>query len=411
MLVSRLITYLIGYLVLRAEGQNPERLVNLAIKEGIPVWNIEAGRHVLRFRVPARHFRALHPLARRARTMLHIERRLGLPFAAQIILRRQGLTVGVLLFLAGLFVLTSFVWSVEVSGLETLPPDVVLQGAARLGLRPGVLKRSVDYHRVESGLVLEVREISWAGLDIHGTRALLKVVEKALPPAEPPADTPAHIIASKPGLLTDVMVLKGTGLAQAGQTVSRGQIIISGLIGLSAEEQMGLVKPREAPGGLPPWTALVHATGVVRARVWYRGHGEALLTRSLRDRTGRAATRVLIKIGGQEIIVKGQGDTPFAEYDTEVVRRSLPVWRNIKIPVEVIVTTFHEVKLAEEVVTAEVAEQEAREDAIIQAMTKVPTGVRILGVQSAVTSNDGKVSVEVVIETLEDIGLAEPVTR
>ncbi|MHB8758455.1 MAG: sporulation protein YqfD, partial [Bacillota bacterium] len=332
-------------------------------------------------------------------------------FAAQLILRRQGLVVGVLLFLVGLLVLSSFVWSVEVSGLETLPPDVVLQGAARLGLRPGVLKRSVDHHRVETGLVLEVREISWAGLAFNGTRAILKVVEKALPPAEPPANTPAHIIASKAGLLTDVMVLKGTGLAEAGQTVSQGQIIISGLIGLSAEEQLGLVKPRELPGGLPPWTALVHATGIVRARVWYRGHGEALLTKYLRNRTGQVATRILIKIGGQEIIVKGQGDVPFGEYDTEVVRWSLPVWRNITIPVEVIMTTFHQVTLAEKSVAAEVAEQEARENAIIQAMTKVPSGVRILGVQSSATSNDGKVSVDVVVETIEDIGQAEPVTR
>lgn len=411
MLISRIIAYLVGYLILRVEGQNPERLVNLAIREGIPVWDIEAGRRILRMRIPAHSFRHLHGLVRRSRTLVHIERRLGLPFSAQIVLRRQGLAVGVLLFLVGLFVLTSFIWSVEVSGLETLPPDAVLEGAARLGLRPGVLKRSVDYHRVETGLVLEVREISWAGLEIHGTRAVLKVIEKALPPAEPPANTPAHVIAAKAGVLTDVMVLKGTGLVQAGQTVSQGQILISGVIGLTAEEQLGLVKPRELPGGLPPYTALVHAMGVVRARVWYRGHGEAVLTRFLRNPTGRKATRVLIKIGAQEIIVKGQGEVPFQEYDTEVVRRSLPVWRNIRIPVEVIVTTFHEVKLAEETVATEVAEQQARENAIIQAMTKVPAGVRILDVQPTVTSNDGKVAVDVVVETLEDIGQAEPVTR
>ncbi len=411
MLVSRLIAYLIGYLTLRVEGQNPERLVNLAIHEGLPVWQVEAGRHLLRMCVPARYFRDLHHLARKARVMVHIERRHGLPFGAHLVLRRQGLVIGFFLFLAGLYVLSSFIWTVEVSGLETLPADVVLQGAARLGLRPGVLKRSVDYQRIQNGLVIEVREVSWAGLEIHGTRAIIKVVEKTLPPAEPPAGTPSHVVAAKNGLLTEVMALKGVALVRRGQTVSQGQILISGLIGLSAEEQLGLVEPRKLPGGLPPQTALVHAMGVIRARVWYRGHGEALLNRQLRKPTGQTATRILIKIGGQEIIIKGQGDVPFEEFDTEVVRRSLPVWRNIQIPVEVIVTTFHQVKLVEEAVGPEVAEQEARENAIVQAMTKVPPGVRILGVNPTATAKDEKVSVDVVIETLENIGVSEPVGR
>jgi len=409
MLISRIVAYIIGYLVLRVEGQNPERLVNLAIQDGVPVWRIEAGRHLLRMCVPVGHFKGLRHLARRARVMVHVEERRGLPFAVRRLLRRQGLVVGGLLFLAGLYALSSCIWTIEVTGLETLPPDVVLRGAADLGLRPGVLKRSIDPRRIENGLILNVRELSWAGLEIHGTRAVLEVVEKALPPAEIPATTPAHVVAAKGGLVTEVIALRGVALVRRGQTVSPGQILISGIIGLSAEEQLGLVEPRKLPGGLPPRTALVHALGVVRARVWYRGHGEATLEQQLRVRTGRTATRILIKIGGQEIIVKGQGDVPFAEYDQETVRRSLLIWRNINIPVEVKMTTFYEVQLVPKSVPPEVAEQEARESAVVQAMTAVPPGAKLVDVRPTVTSKDGRVFADVIIETLEDIGRSEPV--
>ncbi|HEY3315974.1 MAG TPA: sporulation protein YqfD [Bacillota bacterium] len=409
MVVFRVIAYLIGYLTIRVEGQSPERLVNLAVQAGIPVWQVVAGRHVLWMKVPARNFADLHHLARKGRVLVHIEDRHGLPFSARRVLNRQGLVVGVFLFLVGLFALSSFVWSVEVTGLETLPLDVVTQAAARLGLKPGVLKRSVDFHVVETGLVLEVREISWAALEIHGTRAVLAVAEKALPPAEAPATPPAHVVANKDGLVEEVLALKGVPLVGRGQTVTAGQILISGLIGLSAEEQLGLVEPHKLPGGLPPLTRLVHAAGIIRARVWYHGQAEAFLTRVIRLRTGRARTRVLIKIGQQEIIVKGQNDVPFQDYDRTETHRSVPIWRNIQIPVELTWITFHEVTTGEETVAPEVAEQEAKESATVQAMTRIPPGVRIIDVRPVIAAGEGKVSVGVTIETLEEIGRAEAI--
>lgn len=410
MLAFRLIAYLIGYLTLRVEGQSPERLVNLATSAGVPVWQVVAGRHVLRMKVPARNFRDLHPLAQRARVLIHVEGRHGLPFAARLVFTRQGLVVGVFLFLAGLFALSSFVWSVEVVGLETLPADVVTEAAGRLGLKPGVLKRAVDFHVVETGLVLEIREISWAAVELRGTHAVVSVIEKAMPPAEAPAITPAHVVANKDGLITEILVLKGTALARAGQTVTTGQVLISGVIGLSADEQLGLIKPRTLPGGLPPMTRVVHAAGVVRARVWYHGSGEAFLTRTVRTRTGLTYVRVLIKIGPQEIIVKGLKEVPFKDYDRTLVTRSVPVWRNILIPVEVTMITFHEVMVGQETVAPEVAEQEARESATVQAMTKIPPGVRIIDVRPVVTAGEDRVSVSVTVETLEDIGRAESIT-
>lgn len=69
----------------------------------------------------------------------------GLPVFFRRLHGRQVWTAGLLLFAAGLYLLSSFVWVVEVEGNERLTREEILSACEEMGLRPGAWKRVANF--------------------------------------------------------------------------------------------------------------------------------------------------------------------------------------------------------------------------------------------------------------------------
>ncbi|MBX6377064.1 MAG: sporulation protein YqfD, partial [Clostridia bacterium] len=278
----RFAAYVLGHLVVRASGPGCERLINLAVARGIYFWNVRRdGDDVLACVGIAGFFR-LRPLVRQTRCRLRVERRVGLPFLWALLRRRRLLVAGGAVLVATLLVLSSFVWVVEVRGLRTLSRQEVLAAAARLGLKPGVAKRSLDLERIESQLPLELPRIGWVGVRVTGTRAVVEVVERAvLDPAFLPQRGGADVVARRDGLVTHVLVLMGQAEVREGDVVRRGQVLIRGL----------LAPPPDAPRAEEAVPRPVRARGIVLGRVWYNAYVEVSRVQVNRVRTGRVYVR------------------------------------------------------------------------------------------------------------------------
>lgn len=110
--------------------------------------------------------------------------RAGLPFLAARLRRRKGLALGLVFFLVALFTLSSFCWLVDVTGNTRVPEDRIKEVARQAGLYPGVPRWRCDPGRVEQALYEKVPGLAWVGVELRGTRAHIKVVEKKLPAAD-----------------------------------------------------------------------------------------------------------------------------------------------------------------------------------------------------------------------------------
>lgn len=97
-------------------------------------------------------------------------------------------------------------------------------------------------------------------MEIRGSRLIIELVKKELPP-ELEENIPCDIIASKDGIIEEIIALRGEALVEPGQTVSEGDVLITGKIMLGHE-------PDGEEEGSD--TLFVHAEGIVRARVWYQ---------------------------------------------------------------------------------------------------------------------------------------------
>ncbi|MFP3513385.1 sporulation protein YqfD, partial [Peribacillus sp. SIMBA_075] len=104
-------------------GKRFERMLNMAVRDGIRIWNIRRdGLEESRCDILIRDYFRLRPLLKETGCRSHVERRDGLPFWLLRLRRRSGLAIGAALFFIGLYMLSTFVWSVEVSGTKMIDP-------------------------------------------------------------------------------------------------------------------------------------------------------------------------------------------------------------------------------------------------------------------------------------------------
>ena len=387
--------YLTGHLRITVQGYAPERFLNLCVQRGIHLWNIVKDGDRMQANIGIGGFFQIRPVARATASRVRILERRGFPFLLSRLKRRKGLLVGALMSLAALYLMTCFIWQVEVRGNEEVPEEAILEAARRAGLYPGVYKPEVDPRQVEEQILLAIRRIGWTAVEIRGTTAVIEVAERVLPPEAPPDVRPGDIVAAADGVVTRVLVFNGRALVSEGDTVVKGDVLITGRLADGDRE-----------GEAGPY---VRARGIVRARVWHRAYEEVRVKEDVKLRTGRTFDRTLIKIGDNEIIIRGRKKIPFKLYEVKVERTGLVSWRNINLPVELIRETYLELVEVHQEFTVDEAERVAARRATDRLLMELPPHARVLAVREAVVqAGEGFVGVEVILEAEQDIGRFVP---
>lgn len=380
-------------------GAMPEKFINLCAAHGIHLWNVRYEADCILACLRLGDLIRVRPFARQTRSRLRIIGKAGLPFYYKRLKRRKMLAAGAVIFCVLLYILTSLVWFVDVQSTGNVPAAVIRQVAAEAGLRQGVWKNSVSVRQVEKRLLATLPELAWVGIRLEGTRAMVEVAEKKLPPAI--INTPADVVAQKDGLITQVIVFSGTPVVKAGETVQKGDVLIKGVI----QEAVSPTPAGEvAP---PPVYRPVRAQGIVRARVWYDGYGEVPLRRIVFHRNGNRHVSVQVRIGSWQTTL--QGVTPPDQhkvYETQVVEKSVPFWRNNAYPVETKLIITHELEAQVQDMTAEAAREEARAAALRQVQERVPENADVVArsIENISLPETDMVRVKVRVEAVEDIG-------
>jgi len=399
--IRRILSWLYGHVTLIVKGKALERFINMATNRGIAFWDIrrlDDERIMIRTRISG--LRPLRHIARRTGSRFHISERVGFPFIIARLARRKTLAFGLILFLVGLYALASFVWFLDVEGNRTVSEAQIIRAARQAGLYPGAPKWSFEISRVEARIREQLPALAWVGISLHGTKAVIEVAEKKMPSPDP-SGMHSNIVASKAGLIKEVLVLTGEAVVKEGETVVPGQLLISGEIwppeGVSVEGEILPGEPRR-----------VRARGIVRARVWYEGYGEAPLVEEGTALTGRQERAWELRVGGRVLHISGPGRAPYKDYEQTTATYRAPSWRSFSLPVEVVSKTYSELKpyrrarpYSEALRLARSQAQEAVDAAL------AGTGARILERRTEIV-NPGKeeslVRVRMTVEALEDIG-------
>ena len=387
-----------------APGPGLEAFLNLAAAAGLTLWRVRRQEGRLRACLSLGEVGPLRHAARRAGCRVRFRRRHGLPFLWRRLRRRRVLLAGAVACALLVYYLAGCIWFIEIHGLEHLSEANLRRELARAGLRPGVRKSAVDLRLLAQRLPLEVPGVAWVGITSYGVKVVLDVVEKD--PAAPAADDrPAHVVARRPGVIVQVLALRGQPVVQPGQVVRAGQILIRGEYRPSSPAPGN----REQPGAAAGQGRAVAARGRVLARTWYSEYREVALVDTRVVRTGRSLARVVLRIGPWRLPVYWQRGR-MGRYEVE--RRTLmavPSWREGPPPVELLRETRYEVVIARRLLDLRQAVQEAERQALDRVKRGLPPGSRVVAVQSQVVQRGASFAgVRTTVEVVEDIGIQRP---
>jgi similar to stage IV sporulation protein len=407
--LKKFLYYLLGYVIITIKGDGVERFINFAIQRGIHIWDIHWKKDgTVRARVQLSYIKPLRHVARKSRCRFKIVGRIGLPFQIKQLKRRKMLAFGALIFIATLYLLSSFVFFIEVTSQEpvkNISPQMVKRLAAEKGVVIGRPKWMMDFKETEKHLLNHIPQLTWVAIKAKGTKVEIEIVEKVLPEPGEKDKSPGNIVAFKDGVIKEILVMKGEPRVVPGETVSKGQVLISGIILPQAEA------PETGEASIPYQSELVKADGIVRAKVWYRGYGECPLVEKEKKLTGKSTRSISIIWGEKEVTLWGPKKSPYQLSINEMQIKKINLGRSKFPPVEISIKTYREEKVFQKNWGEEGAWYQAVQSALMAVKRQLPSQAKIIkqDVRPVEESGSGLKRALVIIETEEDIGKFLPI--
>lgn len=388
MFLLRIIQYFMGYIRFRADGGSPERFLNLVSRNDIVLWDIRSKDGVLYASTLSRHYRKLHPLAVSAGVVLTRVAQKGVPFQAKRFARHAGVLVGLLVFLVLVWFFSSFVWEIDVAGNQSVSSVQVEHVLAELGLRPGAFSMFLQVRYIQNGLLLRIPELSGVTINLHGSTAYVRVRERRYPPDIVPQALPCNVKSARDGEIIQMKTYAGKPMAQTGDAVTAGQLLISGVV-------------QDKDGALQ----LVHARGEVVARTRRDLSVTVPFHDKVRTETGREVRRYTVNVFDYGIpLYFGalQGD-----YNRFSYTKNVELF-GVRLPVSVTTRVCRECKPLSVTYSTQQAEAAAKQEMAQKEKAEL-SGVRILSRASdgKVDANGYTLTVHAVCE--EDIALGEAI--
>ncbi|EMT50736.1 MULTISPECIES: sporulation protein YqfD [Brevibacillus] len=381
-----------GHITITVRGKRFERFLNMAVRQGIQVWNIRrVGTEVSSCDILLQDYFRLRPLLKETGCRVHVQKREGFPFWLFRLRKKAGFITGVALFFFGLYMLSSFVWQIEVVGTKKLHPEMVAKAAEQVGIKEGVWKAKLkEPQEIRREMMKLIPQASWIWVNIQGTKAIIQVVEKEEQELPDPIG-PRHLVAKKRAVISTILPEAGKKAVTVNQVVNKGQILISGIIGNDQRQKA------------------VAAKGTVKGEVWYISNVSVPLTRSQYRYTGEKQEHQYLLVGPYALQIWPWQIEPFAKAESSEERYS-PSIAGFSIPIGWKTVTHAEVEpVAQELSQEEaiaLAQQIAREDILQKAGADAAIrDEKVLHVKR----ENGKVYLSIHFSVIEDIAEEQPI--
>lgn len=224
--------YKYGYLEVQIEGFFTERFINLCRINNIQITkirNIVPG--VVRFEILIKDFKKLRKIARKTKSKVKIKKKSGIYFRITKYKKRKIILILALLLIVLMIASSCFIWKIEVCGNTYLQKEKIIKDLKDSGVYIGKFRLNIDKKKVINNMRIVEQDITWAGLDFDGTKAILTIVEKTRLDEDEIQNTKfGNIVATKSGILTRIIPSNGTAIYKEGSYIQKDSVLIEGAI-------------------------------------------------------------------------------------------------------------------------------------------------------------------------------------
>ena len=299
----------VGYVRLIFYGENNERILDLAAKNRITLWDSRLTKNGIESSVTIKDFKKLRNIRKGSGIKLHIVKKKGLPFKINKNRKRMGLLIGSIIFIAFLYIMSGYIWVINVDGNYYVSTEEIMGICREMGIEIGTKKSKINPKQQRQVLLLKSEKLSWASLNIEGSKLTVNVSETE----RVHKDTNAYNIkALKDGIIKKIDVTNGTCVVKIGDVVKKGDLLVSGVVEESAT------------------TKFVNSEGSIFAETINEIKVAEKYNRLVEIPTGKVSKRRVIEFFGVKVplylgSVKGEYSTESAAKNLKLFGTDLPI--------------------------------------------------------------------------------------
>ncbi len=337
--IKILIAYICGYVRVAVEGYYVERFINVCINNQILIWNIkrQKGGVKLYLNVGINNYKELRQIAKKTKCRIKINTKRGVPFLLNRYRKRKIFAIFLIIVVASILVSSNYIWNIEIKVEDNQELVGIETELSKAGLVVGKNKNKVNTSEIIQYIRLNRSDISWIGIELRGTNAIVKLVKAKQAPEIIDENDYTNIVADKNGIITKIVAQNGTAKVQVGDTVEKGSILIEGTMAGKYTE-----------------LRYVHSIGEVEAKVWYSKTKRIYFMNEEKAYTNNEENKYAIKINNfRTNFYKTLSN--FEKYDTIEAEKKVKIFSDLYLPISIIKVINREQKYIQKTYTLEEA--------------------------------------------------------
>jgi len=222
--VPRIDLLLFGYRVVKVKAESRVKLLNLLMQNGISVKIFKD-----EFLISEKQFKAAKELIVSNPEYSVSEERGLFGFLGKY-RKRYGIFAAIILSILISVFSSSRIWDIRIDGVTGADEEKILDELASVGFSVGEGWWGIDKSKIEADMLSISENVSWININQRGTVAYVSVAKKILYEDEEENIGYANVIADCDAVIEEITVKTGFAKVKAGETVKKGQILISGVI-------------------------------------------------------------------------------------------------------------------------------------------------------------------------------------
>ena len=316
MFLKLIYMFLAGFVTIEVEGFFIERFLNICRNKNILLQDLSREMNTyIKVKILKSDFKEIRHIARKTKCKVKIKKKSGIPFVINKYRKRKIFAVAILVIAIFIFIITKFIWNVEIIGNKKIETEEIRKLVAEYGIIEGKLKSDINTQKISNLIRLNRDDIAWIGITLNGTNAIIEIEEVIEKPEIIEKDKVCNIVASEDAIISKIIVQNGTARVKVGDEVKKGDLLVEGIMeGTYTESRK------------------VHAEATILGKIIYEKEKKEAFLQSEKIKTGKEEEKIEICINNFKINFN-KGVSKFEKYDTITTNNKLKIFSDFYFPI------------------------------------------------------------------------------
>lgn len=333
-----------NYVRVKIEGKNINNYIKWIIKNKINIIKLNIIKHnLLEVIIDYKDYEKLLKYSKTYK--IKIIEKYGKLKLYDIFKKNIPILLSIFIAIMIIHILSNIIFSIEIIYNNKEIVNKISEELKKYDIKKYKRKRNYkDLNAIKEKILKDNKDLlEWIEIEEHGTKYIIRLVERK---KENTIEEFKYqsIVAKKNAIITSIKAYSGEKNKNINQYVRKGEIIISGIITKSDNEQI-----------------LSKGKGIVYGEVWYKVDIEYPLYYKEEKFTGKSKNVLTINFLNKKINI-----FPYKKY-RQFKSKSKIIFKNNIIPIEIVKDKLYELKIKEQIYTQE----QIVEKAVLESKTKI----------------------------------------